>query len=404
MTITVDRSHFDQYMTPNYAPLSFVPVRGEGSRVWDRQDNMMIDLTGGIAVNVLGHAHPALQQALTKQASQLWHVSNIFTNEPALQVAQMLVENTFAEKVFFANSGAEANEAALKLARRYAWEQTGGKRFKIISTLNSFHGRTLFTVSAGGQPKYREGFEPAPEGIDHVAYNDLAAMEAAIDDTCCAIIVEPIQGEGGVIPADKAYLEGLRALCDKHNLLLIFDEVQTGVGRTGSLYAYQHYGVTPDILSTAKSLGGGFPVSAMLTTDKIGSALQVGTHGTTYGGNPMACAVAKAVLTEVLKPELMSNVNARHEQLVDTLAQINRELNLFSEVRGAGLLIGAQLVEAWHGKAGQLLAAAQNCGVLILVAGPNTLRFAPALNITEAELKEGLEKLAVALRQATNQS
>ncbi|WP_119394820.1 acetylornithine/succinyldiaminopimelate transaminase [Salinibius halmophilus] len=402
MTQSVDRSHFDQYMTPNYAPMSFVPVRGEGSRVWDRRDTMMIDLTGGIAVNVLGHAHPALQQAVTEQASKLWHVSNIFTNEPALEVAQMLVANTFADKVFFANSGAEANEAALKLARRYAWQKTGGKRFKILSTLNSFHGRTLFTVSAGGQPKYREGFEPAPEGIAHVPYNDLQAMKDAIDDTCCAIIVEPIQGEGGVIPAHKAYLEGLRALCNEHDLLLIFDEVQTGVGRTGSLYAYQHYGVVPDILSTAKSLGGGFPISAMLTTENVGAALQVGTHGTTYGGNPLACAVAKAVLTEVLKPELMNNVQARHEQLVDGLAKINQELALFEEVRGAGLLIGAGLVPQWQGKAGQLMAAAQEAGVLILVAGPNTLRFAPALNITEAELSEALEKLTTALRQATN--
>lgn len=401
MTNTVDRSHFDQYMTPNYAPMSFMPVRGEGSRVWDRRDTMMIDLTGGIAVNVLGHAHPALQQAIAEQASKLWHVSNIFTNEPALHVAQTLVQNTFAEQVFFANSGAEANEAALKLARRYAWQKTAGKRFKILSTLNSFHGRTLFTVSAGGQPKYREGFEPAPEGIAHLPYNDLAAMAAAIDDSCCAILVEPIQGEGGVIPASQAYLEGLRKLCDEHDLLLIFDEVQTGVGRTGSLYAYQHYGVTPDILTTAKSLGGGFPISAMLTTKAVGQALQVGTHGTTYGGNPLACSVAAAVLQEVLKPELMANVQARHQQLVDGLATINQSLGLFAEIRGAGLLIGAGLVEPWQGKASQLMTAAQEAGVLILVAGPNTLRFAPALNITEQELGEGLEKLSKALHLAT---
>lgn len=400
MTNNVDRSHFDQYMTPNYAPMSFVPVRGEGARVWDRQDNMMIDLTGGIAVTALGHAPEALQQALAEQASKLWHVSNIFTNEPALNLAQTLVNHTFAEQVFFANSGAEANEAALKLARRFAWQQSDGKRYKILSTLNSFHGRTLFTVSAGGQPKYRQGFEPAPEGIDHVPYNDLAAMEAAIDDTCCAIIVEPIQGEGGVIPGEQAYLEGLRALCDRHDLLLIFDEVQTGVGRTGSLYAYQHYGVVPDILTTAKALGGGFPISAMLTTKRVGSALTVGTHGTTYGGNPLACAVANAVLAEVLKPELMANVQARHEQLVDGLAKINNDLGLFEEVRGAGLLIGAQLVADWQGKAGELMAKAQANGVLILVAGPNTLRFAPPLNITEAELNEGLAALTQALTSA----
>ncbi len=284
----VERADFDRVMVPNYAPAGFIPVRGLGSRVWDQGGRELIDLAGGIAVNGLGHCHPALVSALTEQAGKLWHMSNVFTNEPALRLANKLVEATFAERVFFANSGAEANEAALKLARKVASDRVGADKYEIISTVNSFHGRTIFTVNVGGQPKYSEGFGPRPEGITHVPYNDIAAMEAAISAKTCAVIVEPIQGESGVLPADQAWLERVRELCDQHDALLIFDEVQTGVGRTGKLFAYEHYGVIPDILTTAKSLGGGFPVSAMLTLERWASHFNVGTHGTTFGGNPLA--------------------------------------------------------------------------------------------------------------------
>ena len=258
----VQRADFDQVMVPNYAPAAFIPVRGAGSRVWDQAGRELIDFAGGIAVNVLGHAHPALVGALTEQANSLWHVSNVFTNEPALRLAKKLVDSTFAERVFFCNSGAEANEAAFKLARRVAHDRFGSEKYEIIAALNSFHGRTLFTVNVGGQSKYSDGFGPKITGITHVPFNDLAALKAAISDKTCAVVLEPIQGEGGVLPAEQAYLQGARELCDQHNALLVFDEVQTGMGRTGELFAYMHYGVTPDILTSAKSLGGGFPIAA----------------------------------------------------------------------------------------------------------------------------------------------
>ena len=263
--IHITRSLFDHVMVPNYAPLDMIPVRAEGSRVWDQCDNEYIDLAGGIAVNAMGHAHPELVEALTDQAKKLWHISNIYTNEPALLLAQKLVDNTFAEKVFFANSGAEANEAALKLARRVAFNQYGAEKTEIIAFHQGFHGRTFFTVTAGGQAAYSDGFGPKPGAITHVEYNNLSDIEQAISDKTCAVILEPVQGEGGVLPIDITFARTVRALCDKYNALMIFDEVQTGMGRTGELFAYMGLGVEPDILTTAKSLGAGFPISAMLT-------------------------------------------------------------------------------------------------------------------------------------------
>jgi len=292
----VERSDFDRVILPVYAPAKFIPVKGKGSRIWDQQGAEYIDFAGGIAVTALGHCHPALVEALHKQGETLWHVSNVFTNEPALRLAQKLIDATFADRVFFANSGAEANEAAFKLARYYASTRHSPYKSKIIAFHNAFHGRTLFTVSVGGQPKYSDGFGPKPADIVHVPFNDLAAVKAVIDSHTCAIVVEPIQGEGGVTPATQEFMQGLRDLCDQHNALLVFDEVQSGMGRSGKLFSYMHYGVTPDILTTAKALGGGFPVSAMLTTEEIASVMAPGKHGTTYGGNPLACAVAEAAL------------------------------------------------------------------------------------------------------------
>ncbi|MBP9956238.1 MAG: aspartate aminotransferase family protein [Pseudomonas sp.] len=397
----VQRADFDQVMVPVFAPAAFIPVRGEGSRVWDQSGRELVDFTGGIAVNVLGHAHPALVEALTEQAQKLWHVSNVFTNEPALRLAKLLTAATFADRVFFANSGAEANEAAFKLARRYGHEVAGPEKCEIISALNSFHGRTLFTVSVAGQPKYSEGFGPKIEGISHVPFNDLEALRAQISDKTCAVVLEPIQGEGGVMPADQAYLEGVRQLCDQHGALLIFDEVQTGVGRTGELFAYMHYGVTPDILTSAKSLGGGFPVGAMLTSERVAKHFGVGVHGTTYGGNPLACAVGEAVISIVNTPEVLGGVARRSERFKAALLRLGAQYGVFEQVRGMGLLLGAVLGEAWKGRAGEVMKAAQEEDLMILQAGPDVVRFAPSLVIAEADIDEGLVRLERALARLT---
>lgn len=393
----ITRALFDDVMVPNYNPQQFVPVRGAGSRVWDQDGREYIDFAGGIAVNALGHTHPALVEALKQQADKLWHLSNTCTNEPALRLAKKLTDATFADKVFFCSSGGEANEAAFKLARKYAYDTVGPDKHEIISFTQSFHGRTLFTVSVGGQKKYREGFEPVPGGITHLPYNDIDALKAAISDRTCAVVMEPIQGEGGIIPADPEFAKAVRRLCDEHNALLVFDEVQTGVGRTGQLYAYEGLGVTPDILTTAKALGGGFPVGAMLTTDKCAPSLGFGTHGSTYGGNPLACAVAEAALDVINTPEVLAGVNDKRAIFVEELEKINAKHSIFRDIRGGGLLIGAELIEQWHGKAAKFLAAARENGVMILVAGPNVLRMTPSLIIPETDIREGMAKLEQAI-------
>lgn len=395
---TITRSDYDHYIVPVYAPANFIPVRGLGSKVWDQEGREYIDFTGGIAVNVLGHAHPALVEALTTQANKLWHVSNLFTNEPALELAKKLTEATFADRAFFCNSGAEANEAALKLARRYAYDNFGEDKFEIISTLNSFHGRTYFTVSTGGQEKYSKGFGPKIKGISHVAYNDLAAMEAAISEKTCAVILEPIQGESGVLPAEQAYLEGVRALCDKYNALLIFDEVQTGLGRTGKLFAYMHYNVIPDILSNAKCLGGGFPIGAMLTKEHIAKHFSTGTHGTTYGGNPLACAVANKVMDIVNTPSVLEGVEKRHQLFVQALERMGKPYDLFSQIRGKGLLIGCVLTPQWKTRTSEIIKSAAQQGLMILQAGPEVIRLAPSLIIEETDIHEGINRFNQAIK------
>ncbi|MBC3957559.1 aspartate aminotransferase family protein [Pseudomonas triticifolii] len=398
----VQRADFDQVMVPNYAPAGFIPVRGAGSRVWDQAGRELVDFSGGIAVNVLGHCHPALVGALTEQANNLWHVSNVFTNEPTLRLAKKLVDATFADRVFFCNSGAEANEAAFKLARRVAHDLYGPEKYEIIAAVNSFHGRTLFTVSVGGQPKYSDGFGPKITGITHVPYNDLDALKAAISDKTCAVVLEPIQGEGGVLPGQLEYLQGARKLCDEHKALLVFDEVQSGMGRSGHLFAYMHYGVTPDILSSAKSIGGGFPLAAMLTTDALAKHLAVGVHGTTYGGNPLACAVGEAVIDVVNTPEVLAGVTAKHERFKARLEQIGQQYGVFTEVRGLGLLIGCVLADAWKGKAKDFFNAAEAQGLMILQAGPDVIRFAPSLVIEDADIDEGLNRFERAVAKLTS--
>lgn len=395
--MAVSRKTFDDVILPVYAPAQFVPVKGKGSRIWDQQGKEYVDFSGGIAVTALGHCHPALVEALKTQGETLWHLSNVFTNEPALRLASKLIDASFADRVFFANSGAEANEAAFKLARYYACKRYSPFKSKIIAFHNAFHGRTLFTVSVGGQPKYSDGFGPKPADIVHVPFNNLDAVKAVIDDHTCAIVVEPIQGEGGVMPATPEFMQGLRELCDQHQALLVLDEVQSGMGRSGKLFACEHYGVTPDILTTAKALGGGFPVSAMLTTNEIASAMSPGVHGTTYGGNPLACAVAEAALDIINTPAVLNGVQTRREQFVTALQALDAKLDLFSDIRGKGLLIGAALKPQHAGKARDILNAAAAEGLMILVAGNDVIRFAPSLVIEPTDIEEGMARFARAV-------
>lgn len=397
----ITRPLFDQIMVPNYAPLSMIPVRGEGSRIWDQEDNEYLDLTGGIAVNALGHAHPELVEALTEQAKKLWHVSNIYTNEAALMLAQKLVDNTFAEKVFFANSGAEANEAALKLARRVAFDNYSKDKTEIIAFYKGFHGRTFFTVTAGGQANYSDGFGPKPADITHLEYNNLEALGKAISDKTCAVILEPLQGEGGVLPIDIEFAKGVRALCDKHNALMIFDEVQTGMGRTGELFAYMGLGVTPDILTSAKALGAGFPIAAMLTLTRFAKSFTVGSHGTTFGGNPLACAVANKAFELINDPEMLHGVKAKESLMRELLAEIDNEFAVFQGVRGSGLLLGAVLNDKYKDRAKDFFLACAQQGLLVLIAGANVIRFTPALNISNEEIREAMLKFKEAVKTVT---
>ena len=397
VTQQVTRATFDDVMVPNYAPSAIIPVRGEGSRVWDTEGKEYIDFAGGIAVTALGHSNPTLVNVMREQAGKIWHLSNVMTNEPALRLAKKLTEKTFADRVFFANSGAEANEAAFKLARRYAFDHFGPEKHEIIAFNKSFHGRTLFTVSVGGQAKYKEGFEPTPGGIKHCDYNDIEQLKSLISDKTCAVVMEPIQGEGGIIPADKAFAKQVRELCDKYNALLVYDEVQSGVGRTGTLYAYEQLGVTPDVLTTAKALGNGFPVGAMLATEKAAKSLAFGTHGSTYGGNPMACSIAEAVIDIIDTPEVLAGVAKRHDLFVEGLKAINEKYHVFKDIRGMGLLIGAEVIDSLAGKAGEIVKASAAEGLFVLVAGPNVLRLAPSLIITEKDITDGLVRLDKAI-------
>ena len=395
----ITRATFDEVILPIYAPAEFIPVKGKGSRVWDQQGKEYVDFAGGIAVTALGHCHPALVAALHEQGEKLWHTSTVFTNEPALRLGRKLVDATFADRVVFMNAGTEANETAFKLARHYTVTRHSPYKTKIIAFHNAFHGRSLFTVSVGGQPKYSDGFGPKPADIVHVPFNDLHAVKAVMDDHTCAVVVEPIQGEGGVTAATPEFLQGLRDLCDQHQALLVFDEVQCGMGRTGSLFAYMHYGVTPDILTSAKALGGGFPISAMLATHDIASAFHAGSHGSTYGGNPLACAVGGAAFDLINTPEVLDGVTAKRELFVQHLQQIDARFDLFSDIRGMGLLIGAELKPQYHGKARDFLYAAAEAGVMVLNAGPDVMRFVPSLVIDDSDIAEGMARFAQAVER-----
>jgi succinylornithine aminotransferase len=401
-TRPVTRATFDEVIVPTYAPAQMVPVRAAGLDLWDQNGKHYLDFTSGIAVASLGHCNPVVVEALTKQANTLWHLGNGYTNEPVLRLALALTEATFADRAFFCNSGAEANEAALKLARKVAHAKFGDKKPRIVSCLNSFHGRTLFTVSVGGQAKYTEGFEPLPPSIDHIPYNDIEAAKAAIGDDVCAVIVEPVQGEGGVMPGNPEYLKTLRELCDKVGAVLIFDEVQCGMGRTGSLFAYQGYGVTPDILTSAKALGNGYPIGAMLTTDELAKHLAVGTHGTTYGGNPLAATVALTVLETINQPAFLARVKEASEKLIGKLEGLVRDFpQVFSAVRGAGLLLGLVVAEPFKGRSKDIQRAAEAQGLMILIAGTDVVRLAPALVVSDAQIDEADRIIRLAIAELT---
>jgi succinylornithine aminotransferase len=386
-TRPVTRQTFDEILVPTYAPAAMVPVRGAGLDVWDQEGKHYLDFTSGIAVSSLGHCNPIVVEALTRQANTLWHVGNGYTNEPVLRLGTALTEATFADRAFFANSGAEANEAALKLARKYAHGKFGPHKSRIVSCYASFHGRTLFTVSVGGQSKYTEGFEPLPPSINHINYNDIESARAAIGDDVAAVIVEPIQGEGGVIPGDIAFLKALRELCDQTGALLIFDEVQSGVGRTGTFYDYMNTGVTPDVLTTAKALGNGYPIGAMLTTNEIAQYLAVGSHGTTYGGNPLATTVALAVVEQINQPAFLERVREASAKVFAKLERLVADYpQLFGKARGKGLLIGLPMADAYKGRSKDYTKVAEKLGLMLLIAGPDVVRLAPALIVSDAQI------------------
>jgi acetylornithine/N-succinyldiaminopimelate aminotransferase len=390
----------ERYYLPVYRPRRSVLARGEGSRVWDLDGREYVDFGAGIAVNALGHAHPALVAALTAQAGLLWHTSNVFVSEPPLRLAgELVAASRFARRVFLCNSGAEANEAAIKLARKWAAAQGRAPERRVILTFRgSFHGRTLAAVTATAQPKYHEGFEPLPPGFRYSDFNDLqAARQAMAAGDVCAVLVEPVQGEGGVTPATGEFLHGLRALCDEHGALLMLDEIQCGMGRTGHLFAWHAEDVVPDVVTLAKALGGGFPIGAMLVGEKAADTMQFGAHGTTFGGNPLAAAVARVALRELSSPALLANVDRQAQAIRAGLAEIDDRFGVFAQVRGRGLMIGAQLRERHAGKAGEILDRCLDQGLLLLQAGPDVLRFVPALNIGDDDVAEGLARLRGAI-------
>ena len=382
------RGEYDNVMLPNYSPANFVPKKAEGSLVWDQDDKEYIDFGGGIAVNSLGHSHPSLIKALTDQSKKIWHLSNYLTNEPAIKLANKLTELTFAENVFFSNSGSEANEAAIKIARKYH-SSRNENRNEIVSFQNSFHGRSLLNISLGSSEMHRNGFEPLMPGIKHGVFNDLSGLDELITEQTAAVILEPVQGEAGVFKATNDFMTKLNEVTSKKGALLIIDEVQSGVGRMGSLYGYMNYNIQPDIVTSAKGLGGGIPIGATLTTRIIGESMQPGTHGSTFGGNPIACAVAHEVLNIVSDEEFLNEVSEKEKLFLNLLSELKNH-GVFSDIRSAGLWIGCDLVEK---SANEVLDKAYEQGLILVSAGSNCLRLAPALNISNSEIEKGIEIL-----------
>jgi acetylornithine/N-succinyldiaminopimelate aminotransferase len=383
-------------LMPVYPRCGVRPVRGEGAYLIGEQGERYLDFASGIAVNCLGHGHPALVKAISEQAATLMHVSNLYGSPQGEHFAQRLVDSSFADTVFFTNSGAEAVECALKTARRYHYANGAPERHKIISFGNAFHGRTLGTISATNQPKMRDGFEPLLPGFEVVPFNDLAAAQAAVDDSTAGFLVEPIQGEGGVLPATAEFLGGLRQLCDEHGLLLILDEVQCGYARTGKMWAYEHYGIEPDIMAIAKGIGGGFPLGACLATEEAAKGMVIGTHGSTYGGNPLAMAAGEAVLNVIQEPGFLENVQAMGERIRAGLEQmIPNHDHLFEGVRGAGLMIGLRLKSDSRAFVAHLR---DKHGLQTVSAGDNVVRVLPPLVIDESHVGEFFQRLSAGAR------
>ena len=373
----------DKVFIGTYARYPAAMVKGSGCRLIDANGKEYLDFLAGIAVCALGHCHPLVTEAIRRQAGELVHVSNLYYTEPQIHLGELLTGNSFGEKIFLANSGAEANEAAIKLARIYA----GEGRYQVISLSGSFHGRTLATVAATGQPKFHKGFEPLPEGFQHAPFGDLDALAAMITEKTCAILCEPLQGEGGVRPLEREYLQGIKKLCEQHRLLLIFDEIQTGLGRTGTLFAYQQLGVTPDILTMAKALGNGLPIGAMMTRADIAAAFTPGSHASTFGGNPVASAAAVAVLSVMLADGFLPEVQRKGVYFKEQLMRLaERFPAIIGSVRGMGLLLGAVLTEqgATHGQA--IVAKMFERGFLMNFAGNVALRFVPPLIVSTEEI------------------
>ena len=377
-------------LVPTYARAPVAFERGEGPWAITADGTRYLDFGAGIAVNALGHAHPHLVKTLTEQAGKIWHTSNLYGAPDGERLARRLCEATFAERVFFTNSGAEANECAIKMARKYHAAKGHPERFRIVTFEGAFHGRTLATIAAGGQQKYLEGYGPMVEGFDQVPFDDMAAVEKAITPETAGILIEPVQGEGGIRTVPTQTLKRLRELCDQHGLLLIFDEIQTGVGRTGKFFAHEHYGVTPDIMSIAKGIGGGFPMGACLATEEAASGMTLGTHGTTFGGNPLAMAVGNAVLDVVLAPGFIENVGRIALRLKQSLAELkDRHPGVIEEIRGEGLMLGLKL----HTPNTDFVNEARAQGLLVVGAGDNVVRLLPPLIVTEADVAEAVSRL-----------
>ncbi len=393
----ITRKTFDEVMFPCYNPMNMVIKKAHGSYVFDNEGNKYVDLTSGIAVNCLGHTPDGVQKVIKKTCKNLIHVSNIFCNEYTLSLAKKLTSLTGYDKVFFVNSGAEANETALKLARRVAFDDYGAEKNDIISFVNSFHGRTFFSVTVGGQESYSDGFGPKPAAITHIPYNDIATFEKTISDKTCAVILEPIQGEGGIIKADDAFLVKVRELCDKYHAALIFDEVQTGVARSGTLYAYEQTPVKPDILTSAKGLASGLPIGAVLTYDNFAKHFVPGTHGSTFGGNALACSVGCYVLDKVSDKKFLENVKATSEYIKAAIRKLDEKHHVFDDVRGEGLLMGLVLNKKYSGKSGALQKECFKHKLLTLTAHGDVLRLAPALNIKKSVVDEAMKLLDKAL-------
>ena len=382
------RGIYDNVMLPNYSPANLIPKEARGSRIWDQDNKEYIDFGGGIAVNSLGHSHPDLIKALSEQSKKFWHLSNYLSNEPAINLAKKLTDLTFAENVFLSNSGTEANEAAIKIARKFH-SSKNNQRNEIVSFQNSFHGRSLLNISLGSSEMHRSGFEPLMPGIKHGEFNNVSNLGSLITKKTAAVIVEPVQGEAGVYTASKEFLKELREKCTKQGALLIIDEVQSGIGRMGSLYGYMQYGIKPDIVTSAKGLGGGIPIGATLTTKVIGECMQPGTHGSTFGGNPMSCAVANEVVSIVSEKDFLNDVLEKEQLFLDLLSEFKTK-GIFSEVRSAGLWIGCDLIDK---TANEVLDQAYDAGLIMVSAGSSCLRLAPALNITNEEIEQGINLL-----------